>query len=208
VQGQRNHERPFYRCRYPTEYGLANKTEHPATSISPNAISSVPSTPGSRSASPRTGCTTPSTPSTPHSQTSTSIPPQRPAEKLIAKCDRALERHRAALEAGADVQLVTRWITETQARRAEAKARVSQEPEPLSNDQIRDRVERPRDIRKVLAEADPVRKREIYRQLQLQATYHPGKRHERVEANLDPHMWVMVSVRGRSCSLSTTLSVG
>jgi hypothetical protein len=29
MQGQRNHERPFYRCRYPTEDGLANKTEHP-----------------------------------------------------------------------------------------------------------------------------------------------------------------------------------
>jgi len=41
----------------------------------------------------------------------------------------------------------------------------------------------------VLAGADPIRKREVYRQLQLQATYYPGKRQVRIEANLDPHRW-------------------
>ncbi len=68
----------------------------------------------------------------------------------------------------------------------------------LTKDQIRELVERLGDIRKVLAAADPVRKREVYRQLQPQATYHPGKRPVRIETNLDPHWWVMVGVRGPS----------
>lgn len=57
------------------------------------------------------------------------------------------------------------------ARRAETKARVSVKAtqQRLTKDQIRDLVERLGGIRKVLATADPVRKRELYRQLHLQA---------------------------------------
>ncbi len=61
--------------------------------------------------------------------------------------------------------------------------------ERLTKDQIRELVERLGDIRKVLVAADPVRKRVVYHQLQLQATYYPGKRQVRIEANLDPHRW-------------------
>ena len=59
----------------------------------------------------------------------------------------------------------------------------------MTKDQIRELVERLGDIKKMLDTSDPARKREVYRQLQLQATYYPGKRHVRIEANLDPHMW-------------------
>ncbi|MDS0135767.1 recombinase family protein [Amycolatopsis sp. CM201R] len=191
MQGQRNHERPFYRCRYPTEYGLANKTEHPrnvylaerdllgpidswlATSFAPHRLHDTID--ALCAAQPDLDV----------------HPAAAAADKVIADCDRALERHRAALEAGADVQLVTGWITETQARRAEAKARVRVRPKQqrLTKDQIRELVERLGDVTKVLSAADPIRKREVYRQLQLQATYYPGKRQVQIEANLDPHWW-------------------
>ncbi len=59
----------------------------------------------------------------------------------------------------------------------------------MTKDQIRDLVELMGDIRSVLATAHPDRKAEVYRQLQLQATYHPGERQVRIEANLDPHRW-------------------
>ncbi|MEV4604945.1 recombinase family protein [Amycolatopsis sp. NPDC049253] len=182
MQGQRNHERPFYRCRYPTEYGLANKTEHPrnvylaerdllgpldtwlATSLAPHHLHDTIDALYAAQADPDAD------------------PDAAATERVIAECDRALERHRAALEAGADPHLVTEWIAETQARRTEAKARVTAKPKPerLTKDQIRDLVERLGDIRKVLTAADPVRKREVYRQLQLEATYYPGKREVRI----------------------------
>jgi hypothetical protein len=28
MQGQWNHDEPYYRCRFPNEYGLANEVEH------------------------------------------------------------------------------------------------------------------------------------------------------------------------------------
>ncbi|MET8854007.1 recombinase family protein [Amycolatopsis sp. NPDC004625] len=54
MQGQKSREQLFYRCRYPNEYGLANKTEHPATSISSRETSWDSSTAGSTPASRRT----------------------------------------------------------------------------------------------------------------------------------------------------------
>jgi len=41
---------------------------------------------------------------------------------VLADCDRKLARHRAALEAGADPQLVAGWMAEVQAGRAAALA--------------------------------------------------------------------------------------
>jgi len=46
------------------------------------------------------------------------------ARRQVAECDRKLARHRAALEAGADPAVVTAWIREVQAARAEAEAQL------------------------------------------------------------------------------------
>jgi len=113
MQGQRNHERPFYRCRYPPNTDWRTRPNTRATSTWPSVTSSNPSTAGSPPASPRTDDTIDALYA---AQPDLDFDPAATAaEKVIAECDRALERHRAALEAGADVQLVTGWITETQA---------------------------------------------------------------------------------------------
>ncbi|GHF35399.1 hypothetical protein FHX82_007057 [Amycolatopsis bartoniae] len=113
------------------------------------------------------------------------------ARRVVEECDQALARHRAALEAGADPQLVTRWMAETQARRAEAltKTRVSIRPSRLSRDEIRQLIKDLGDIRQALTLADPGDKAEVYQQLGLQLVYYPGKRTVRAETNLDPHSW-------------------
>ncbi|MEV6445088.1 recombinase family protein [Amycolatopsis sp. NPDC051716] len=191
MQGQKSRDQLLYRCRYPNEYGLANKTEHPrnvylaerdllgpldrwlSTCFAPHRL-------------------TETIDNLYEAQPELDIDPgAAAATKTIEECDRALGRHRAALEAGADAALVAGWITETQARRAEAKARIVARPQRqrLSKEQIGDLVERLGDIRKMLATADAERKAEVYRQLQLHATYHPGKRQVRIETNLDPHSW-------------------
>ena len=191
MQGQKTREQLFYRCRYPTEYGLANKTEHPrnvylaerdllgpldnwlSTCFAPHRVDETID-------------------ALHQAQPDLDVDPGAAAAvRVIAECDQALQRHRSALEAGADAVLVTGWITETQARRAEAQARTTARPQQqrLTKIQIRDLVERLGDIRKVLVTADPDRKAEVYRQLQLHATYHPGKRLVRIETSLDAHSW-------------------
>ncbi|MGV9365629.1 zinc ribbon domain-containing protein [Amycolatopsis sp. NPDC003731] len=191
MQGQKSREQLFYRCRYPNEYGLANKTEHPRNVYlaERDLIGPLDSWL--------------STCFTPHrlaetiddlyeAQPELDIDPgAAAAAKAVEECDRALGRHRAALEAGADVKLVTSWITETQARRTEAKARLVTRPLPqrLTKEQIAELIERLGDIRNALAAADTDRKAEVYRQLQLHATYHPGKRLVRIETSLDAHSW-------------------
>ncbi|MEU4249002.1 recombinase family protein [Amycolatopsis sp. NPDC026612] len=191
MQGQKSRDQLFYRCRYPNEYGLANKTEHPrnvylaerdligpldrwlSTCFAPHRINDTID--ALYEAQPELD----------------DDPGAAAAAKTVEECDRALGRHRAALEAGADVALVTGWITETQARRAEAKARIVARPQQqrLSKEQIRNLVQRLGEIRTVLAAADIDRKAEVYRQLQLHATYHPGKRLVRIETSRDAHSW-------------------
>lgn len=191
VQGQKSREQLFYRCRYPNEYGLANKTEHPrnvylaerdligpldswlSTCFAPHRLAETID--DLHQAQPEPDAD----------------PGAAAAAKAVEECDRALGRHRAALEAGADAKLVTAWITETQARRAEAKARLVARPQPqrLTKEHIATLIDRLGDIRNVLAEADTDRKAKVYRELQLHATYHPGKRLVRIEASLDAHSW-------------------
>jgi site-specific DNA recombinase len=191
MQGQKSRDQLLYRCRYPNEYGLANKTEHPRNVYLAERDLIGPLD------------TWLSTCFAPHRLTATIHdlyeaqpeldvdPGAVAAAKAVEECDRALGRHRAALEAGADVNLVTSWITETQARRAEAKARLVARPLPqrLTKEQIAELIERLGDIRNVLAAADTDRKAEVYRQLQLHATYYPGKRLVRIETSLDAHSW-------------------
>lgn len=113
------------------------------------------------------------------------------ARRVIEEADQALARHRAALEAGADPQLVTRWMAETQARRAEAltKARPAARLRKLTKDEIRQLTVDLGDIRQTLINADPADKADVYRQLGLRLVYHPGKQTVRAETNLDPHSW-------------------
>lgn len=191
MQGQKTRDQLFYRCRYPNEYGLANKTEHPrnvylaerdllgpldgwlSTCFAPHRINETVD-------------------ALHHGQPELDVDlGAMAAAKAIEECDRVLERHRSALEAGADPKLVAAWMAETQARRAEAAARIKVRPPQhrMTKDQIRNLVERLGDIRSVLAAADPDRKAEVYRQLQLHATYHPGKRLVRIETSLDAHSW-------------------
>ncbi|GAA4666767.1 hypothetical protein GCM10023214_70610 [Amycolatopsis dongchuanensis] len=83
---------------------------------------------------------------------------------MVEKRDQALVRHRAALESGADPQLPTRWMVETQVRRAETlpKTRPGVQSSRLSRCAIRQLVTGLNDIRQVLTLVDPDDKAEVY----------------------------------------------
>jgi hypothetical protein len=95
------------------------------------------------------------------------------ARREIAACDAKLRQHRAAHEAGADPAIIARWITETQARRSEAEARLRPEArrQPMTPDQIAARLAQIGDIPAVLAGAALQDRAELYSQLGLTMTY-------------------------------------
>jgi hypothetical protein len=106
------------------------------------------------------------------------------ARREIADCDAKLRAHRAALEAGADPAIVAGWMAEVQAQRVVAEARLRQGSgrQRMTAEEITRVVSSLRDLMSVLAAADPVDKAQIYSQLGLALTYHPGSQTVRTEA--------------------------
>ncbi|WP_018223650.1 hypothetical protein [Salinispora pacifica] len=123
-----------------------------------------------------------------------------PAQSIITECDAKLERHRAALDAGADPTVVTAWITRTQADRARAEAELhalaSITPHRLARAEITALVTALGDIAAVLRDADPADKAKVYRQLGLRLNYQPETQTVRAEVELSAHRGEMVCVRG------------
>jgi len=105
----------------------------------------------------------------------------------IAECDRKLAQYHAALDAGASPATVGGWIAETEAEKARYEVGLRQEPKArkrMTEQEIRSVVDKLAEIAHVLADADPNGKSEIFRQLGLKLTCHPGRRI--VEAKMEP----------------------
>jgi hypothetical protein len=99
------------------------------------------------------------------------------AGRVVAECDRKIVRYREALDSGADPVLVTGWIAEVQARRAEAEAQLGEANRAsgrMSREQIRSLVETISSVRGVLARAEPADKAKVYKQLGLRLTSQPS----------------------------------
>lgn len=176
---------PYYRCRFPAEYALANRIEHPLNvSFRESLVIGKVDHWLAREF-------------TPHRLTETirelaqGIPADtsdgsREAKRRIAECDRKLAQYRAALDAGATPATVAGWIAETEAEKqnyALAMRRSKASPR-MTEEEIRSVVDKLTDVIHVLSTANADDKSEIFRQLGLRLTYHPGRRI--VEAKIEP----------------------
>jgi hypothetical protein len=94
--------------------------------------------------------------------------------------------------------LVTRWIKETQARRAVAEARTRKPTgrRRMTTDEITSLVTALGDLMQVLENADPTDKAEVYSRLGLMLTYHPEDRRMEVEMRPDLGVYVGKCPRG------------
>jgi site-specific DNA recombinase len=106
--------------------------------------------------------------------------------RKIAECDRKLAGYRATLDAGTDPKIVAAWITETEAEKAryQLTALPVATARRMSEAEIKSIVDKLADIARVLIDADPEDKAEVFRQLGLKLTYHPGRM--LVEAEVRP----------------------
>lgn len=136
--------------------------------------------------------------------------PDGEAAARIAGCDRKLTGYRAALDAGGDPAVISRWITETTAERAMlvARTRPATPRAPMTQEQIASVVTALGDILAVLRDADPADKTEIYSQLGLCLTYQPGRRIVRAEAHLDQTSRFSTMSEGRVAPYVHALSQG
>jgi site-specific DNA recombinase len=179
---------PYYRCRFPAEYALANHVEHPLSVFMREdaIIGEVDGWLAREFAPHRMG------------ETIRALVDAQPGDELrgsgqeeaagkIAECDRKLAQYRAALDAGASPATVAGWIVETEAEKARyevGRRQVAKAHKRMTEQEIRSIVDKLADIARVLSGADADDKSEIFRRLGLKLTYHPGRRV--VEAKIEP----------------------
>ena len=178
MQGQQNHDRPYYRCRFPDQYGVG-EAQHPRNLyVKEEAV--MPGLDGwlaslfdehhlEETSEILAGASQPDPNEEAHRATLT---------EKIHDCDRRLGQYQAVLDEGADPKIVARWMTQVQRERHHLETQLGR-PVPggkLTAPQVRALVEALRDIVAVLAEADPEDKAEVYSGLGVNLTYHPEGR--------------------------------
>jgi len=185
MQGNWNHGQAHYRCRYPAEYALANRIEHPRTVyLRESAVTPALDRWLAQVFDPSR------VEDTIEALVASQEPNDGPAtaalQRRIDDCDRRLARYRAALDAGADPAVVAGWMADVQRERVQAENDLGREStsEHLTPDQVRALVAGVHDAVAVLAHADPADKAAIYAGLGLRLTYHPDRRVVAVEADV------------------------
>ncbi|MGW2252551.1 zinc ribbon domain-containing protein [Kitasatospora sp. NPDC001660] len=187
MQGQHSRGDAYYRCRFPTEYGLANHVQHPRNVYLRESwiIAPLDRWIGTVFAPHRLSATIEAMANAVSGDSSRDLALAERAREEITDCAAKLATHRAALEAGADPKIVAGWMAETQARQAAAEARVRTalftDAQPTI-DEITDLVRRCSQLASLVADAEPAEKSAIYRSLGLHLTYDPAKAEIRVEA--------------------------
>jgi site-specific DNA recombinase len=177
----------YYRCRFPAEYALANKIDHPrnvfvrerevlpeldawlATEFAPHRIEATIEQMAAAQDSPGS-----------EQQVIAE------AHRSIRESDAKMARYRAAIDAGADVEEISQWINAAKAERLLAEAALCATPVSacMTTEEISAIVERFTSIAAVIRDADPADKAEIYREINLMLTYEPEEQIVRAQAHL------------------------
>jgi len=136
----------------------------------------------------------------------TPVPPETSrTDALLAECDRELAQYRAALAAGADPIVVTKWINETQAKRERAERQL-RDPRSrpagryMTADEINELLERLGDVGQAIRTAEPEHKAALYRDLGLILIFSPDAQTVYVRADLDKGRWAADCVGGSTHS--------
>jgi len=214
MQGSWNNDKPHYRCIYPTEYALANHTEHPR-SIYIREELIVPTLDRwllrafSPTALPRTIQAL--VDAQDEGQDEEQVARAAEAERIITDCDQRLARYRAALEAGTDPALIAQWTAEVKATRAAAQAQLratTGSNTRMTADEIENIVTALGSIIEVLRDADPADKAKIYTGVGLRLTYEPGSNKVIAAAKPPAIMYEGSCPRGNTNHFPTTCRRG
>ncbi len=183
MQGSWNNHQAYYRCTCPSQCALTNQIHHPrAVYLREAEIAPPLDTWLARTLDPaRLPATIAGLAA---AQADGPSPELAGLREQITQLDRQLTSYRATLDAGADPAVVSAWITETQARKLAAEARLraqigsqpSHQPARMTTEEITAVVNAITDVITVLRTAEPADKAALYAQPGLRLTYHPGPR--------------------------------
>ncbi|MFE9574541.1 zinc ribbon domain-containing protein [Streptomyces sp. NPDC006692] len=187
MQGRFNNGHPHYRCRHTTEYARTTALDHPPTiyvredAVLPRLDEWI-----AQSSAPARLDRTLHRLQRSQQTTLTTAPALEVARITIADCDRRIAHYRAALDRGTDPELVTGWITQTQAEKAAAQRQLTEIDQAhrtvLTETQIQNLIEQLGSIRAALAAAAPEDKQQLYLALGLTLTYYAKERIVTVES--------------------------
>ncbi|BCY07345.1 recombinase family protein [Actinoplanes sp. L3-i22] len=198
MQGQHSNSLVYYRCRFPKEYAIANRVDHPDNVYLREDVVTGPIDAWLASAFSATNL---------NHTVSALVDAQAPdvaevgagqVQRAIAACDAKLGQYRAALEAGSDPVLVTEWITETQTERSRLERQLADAAAPtrrMGIAEVRALVESLGDVGAVLRRASPEDKAQVYREMGLRLTYAPETKTVRADVDLSTHRRDLVRVR-------------
>lgn len=207
MQGQHSGGNAYYRCRYPSEYALANRVDHPKNVLlrEDALITPLDQWLTQQFAPAHRRHTIAYLLHQADQAGEIGQAPDRVRDvyrEVIAGCDAKLARYRAALDAGADPAVVSTWITQTQAERQQAQQALDQQSVSaasqtrLTEADLTQIIDELGDLTTALRGADPADKLAVYRSLGLHLTYDPQTRTVRAEIDLVAHHWDSVGVRG------------
>jgi hypothetical protein len=106
----------------------------------------------------------------------------RAAQRALADCQRKLTRHRAALEAGGDPQVINQWIVETTQQQRQAQRTLHQlqaastSRQPVDPAVVRALLEELGDLAAGLDLADPEQRALFYEEMGVSGLYQPANR--------------------------------
>lgn len=187
MMGSWNHDEAYYRCRYPTEYALVNAVEHPKTVYVRERVVLPPLDRWlAQVFDPKRLNETAGLIAASEGPAVADEARAVAARRTVADVERRLDRFREALEAGADPSVVSGWIREAMAERARAERVLDHAPahRPVTVQDVRALVGELGDLVRVIEQADPRKKAELYESLGLTLTYEPEERKVLVEADL------------------------
>jgi len=210
MQGQHSHDVAYYRCRYPSDYALANRVDHPKNVLMREDLATGPIDhwlasafgPSNRERTIETLARQISQPKRP------AIPRQRAASDITAEFDAKIARYKQALDEGASPAVVTAWITEAEQQRAEALARRAaprqdDAPASMTAEDIAALITELGDIADALQEANHEQKLDLYRSLRLKLIYSAETQTVHASIDLGEHRWDLVRVRGPTRGIFT-----
>jgi len=195
MQGSWNHDRPYYRCKFPAEYAVA-KSVHPKTvyvreeSLTPAIDNWLAELFDDNHINETCAALEAATGPDLADQNR-----QTTARKKLKECDDKLTKYRQALEAGTDPAIVGEWIEEvTLARKgAEIALRPTTTKGLLTSAEIKHLVRQLKGIVATLANAEPEDRKAVYSELSLTVVYHNDGR---MQVSAGPDACTNECVRG------------
>jgi site-specific DNA recombinase len=201
MQASRANSYVYYRCRFAAEYALANKISHPRNILIREAqlVPALDAWLASLFEPDRVEVTI-------DVLTAAQDDPAEEqhalvqARHIIRECDAKMGRYQVAIDAGGDIQVISRWINATKTERLAAEAVLrdtSHAAARMTRDEIAALVHRTASVTAALRNADLQDKAALYKGLNLRLTYEHVPGIIRAEAQLGECLfWDKVRVRG------------